>query len=72
MLATGVDQLPLADTDAAGGPPPLRLPLTHDHIRGADYYRRALAEGPPATDAPIVSPIVSPVIPFPTEDFVTC
>jgi transposase len=45
MLATGVDQLSLADgADATV----LRLPLTHEHIRGADYYRRALTLVPTA------------------------
>jgi hypothetical protein len=56
MLATGVDQLSLLDSDAdTGGTATLRLPLTHAHIRGADYYRRALTPSPtsdPTEDLP--------------------
>jgi transposase len=33
ILATGLDQLPSEE------PTPLRLPATHAHVRGADYYR---------------------------------
>ena len=40
MLASGVDQLPLPD--ATESAPPVRLPTTHQHVRGADYYRQAL------------------------------
>lgn len=43
MLATGLDHLPLDETLSAPSPP-TRLPVTHDHIRGADYYRHALAQ----------------------------
>ena len=42
ILASGFDQLPpdlVAGTDAT-----LQLPATHAHVRGADYYRDALAE----------------------------
>ncbi len=35
ILATGLDHVPPDE------PPPLRLPATHAHIRGADYYRTA-------------------------------
>lgn len=54
MLATGLDHLPLDETLSAPSPP-TRLPVTHDHIRGADYYRHALAQPslflPELTDA---------------------
>jgi transposase len=52
MLATGVDQLSLAESglatgvdDGVAGAPTsgVRLPVTHEHVRGAEYYRRALA-----------------------------
>lgn len=33
ILVAGLDQLPCDE------PPPLRLPATHDHVRGAAYYR---------------------------------
>jgi len=52
MLATGVDQLVLTADD--GGPlpaTPVRLPAMHDHIRGPDYYRRALATHDPLPDS---------------------
>jgi transposase len=49
MLVTGVDRLSLLDT---GGTAALRLPLTHAHIRGADYYRRALTPSPSSEDLP--------------------
>ena len=44
ILATGVDQLSLAETGGlpTDSSPPLRLPPTHDHIRGPEYYRVAL------------------------------
>jgi transposase len=48
ILAAGLDQLALEE------PPPLRLPATHAHIRGADYYRTveplelALSASPPS------------------------
>ena len=35
ILATGLDQLPLDETAA----PPLDLPSTHAHVRGAAYYQ---------------------------------
>ena len=43
MLATGVDQLSLTDTGGEPIAPPssVHLPVTHAHIRGAEYYRRA-------------------------------
>lgn len=44
ILATGVDQLPLEATDE----PPLRLPSTHAHLRGAAYY--GSAQTAPALD----------------------
>lgn len=40
ILATGLDQAPLDE------PPALTLPLTHAHVRGAAYYRHALAVPP--------------------------
>lgn len=39
MLTSGLDRLPLAEPTA-----PLRLPATHAHLRGADYYRDPAAE----------------------------
>lgn len=60
MLATGVDQLALPGTDASGTDhPPLRLPVTHAHIRGAAYYRDAVAASPTPTSTA-------------TEDFAVC
>lgn len=50
MLVTGVDQLPLPVPDAA---PTVRLPVTHAHVRGADYYREALA-------TPLTTPLTTP------------
>ena len=52
MLASGVDQLPLPD--ATESEPPVRLPMTHQHVRGADYYRQALT--PPLTE-PLTEPL---------------
>jgi transposase len=45
ILAAGLDQL------APDEPPPLRLPTTHAHIRGADYYRTP----DPALELPLSS-----------------
>jgi transposase len=50
MLATGVDQLPLGD--ALECPVPVRLPATHQHVRGPDYYRDALASHEPGLARP--------------------
>jgi transposase len=45
MLTTGVDQLPLptALDPEASETPPARLPATHEHIRGPEYYTRTLS-----------------------------
>jgi transposase len=43
ILAAGLDQLPVEE------PPPLALPATHAHLRGAAYYRMA--------DAPLELPL---------------
>ena len=42
MLATGVDQLPLTPLHETEAITPSRLPATHEHIRGPDYYAQAL------------------------------
>lgn len=46
MLKTGVDHLPLLAADAT---PAVRLPPTHAHLRGPDYYRRAVSAGEPGS-----------------------
>ena len=45
ILTTGVDQLSLTETGGLpiDASPPLRLPAAHAHVRGAEYYRLALA-----------------------------
>ena len=51
ILAAGLDQV------APEEPPALRLPATHAHIRGADYYRTpGLALEPPLSSSPASSP----------------
>jgi transposase len=40
ILATGLDRSPAEE----GGQAVLHLPQTHAHVRGADYYRRALGQ----------------------------
>ena len=42
ILTSGFDQLPPELTD--GGAATLQLPAMHAHVRGADYYRDALAD----------------------------
>ena len=51
ILTTGVDQLSLTETGGLpiDASPPLRLPPSHAHVRGAEYYRLALAATHPST-----------------------
>ena len=55
ILASGFDQLPSDLTD--GPEPPLLLPATHAHVRGADYYRTSLTpSGGPLAGAALTLP----------------
>jgi hypothetical protein len=58
ILTTGVDQLSLTET--GGLPidtnPPLRLPASHAHVRGAEYYRLALTSTHASTSDPTPLP----------------
>ena len=49
ILARGLDQLPLDEVL------PLRLPLTHANVRGADYYRTPVSPSGPALELPLSS-----------------
>lgn len=54
ILLAGLDQLPCDE------PPPLRLPVTHEHVRGAAYYR-AVSPSPPAADLVLELPLDLPL-----------
>jgi transposase len=49
ILAAGLDHL------TPDEPPPLRLPATHAHIRGADYYRTPEPASEPVLELPLLS-----------------
>jgi hypothetical protein len=51
ILAAGLDRIPPED------PPSLRLPATHEHVRGADYYRT-----PPSHPEPALAPTLAPTL----------
>ena len=60
ILATGLDQLPPEATAES----PLRLPITHAHIRGPEYYRTAA----PDTAMECAAPELPLGIPLTVED----
>jgi len=54
ILATNLDRTPLDEQLA--DPPTLQLPATHEHVRGAAYYRGL--DTPPPPSAPLVLPLL--------------
>jgi len=55
ILTTHLDHLPVSEDEPTAV---VRLPATHAHLRGADYYRLALATAPLLSPCPTLFPLL--------------